>query len=297
MASRNSEYIQSPGAVLLTGGTGKVASRIAPLLKAAGIPAIIASRRGTAPEAYTSVEFDWMALWTWEPALTAHQLVDAVFIVAPGITDPGPTAAAFIELARSKGARRFVLLSSSQLEEGGPAMGQIHKYLRKSGDNNELEWAVLRPSWFQENFETEEVHRKAIIEEGKVYSATGEGKIPWVSASDIAGVGFHALTTPQAPNMEYLVLGPELLTYGQVANVFTEVLGREITYRGLTEEELAQRHISFGLPKEYAPVLATLDTIIKNGGENRMNDVVQIAIGKTPRKFRDYVEEKKAVWL
>ncbi len=56
--------------------------------------------------------------------------------------------------------------------------------------------------------------------EGKIYSATGDGKIPWISADDIAAVTFVALTSPQAPNTEYLVLGPELLSYGDVSRLF-----------------------------------------------------------------------------
>ena len=57
---------------------------------------------------------------------------------------------------------------------------------------------------------------RGIREESKIYSATGEGKIPWVSAEDVAAVAVRALTDRRAPNTEYLVLGPELLSYGEV---------------------------------------------------------------------------------
>lgn len=50
----------------------------------------------------------------------------------------------FIELAAKQGIRRFVLLGSSMVPEGGPFMGQVHKKLRELN----VEWAVLRPSWF-----------------------------------------------------------------------------------------------------------------------------------------------------
>ena len=57
-----------------------------------------------------------------------------------------------------------------------------------------------------------------------MYSATGDGKIPWVSADDIAAVAVRALTDEVAPNTEYLVLGPELLSYGDVRSVPTVML-------------------------------------------------------------------------
>lgn len=49
-----------------------------------------------------------------------------------------------------------------------------------------------------------------------MYSAAGEGKIPFVSADDIARVAFHALRDVGSSHKEYLILGPELLTYSQV---------------------------------------------------------------------------------
>ncbi|RYO98813.1 hypothetical protein DL764_006976 [Monosporascus ibericus] len=293
----------TPGAVLLTGGTGKVASRIAPLLQAAGIPAIIASRSGHAPPGpgYTGVRFDWHDRATWEPALPAstqkHGGLSAVFLVMPGMPDPGPAAAAFADLARARaGAKRFVLLSASSLEEGGPAMGQVHLLLRERGERGEIGWAAVRPTWMQENFVTQETHLKSIKEENKVYSATGVGKIPWVSAGDVAAVAFAALTAPEPPNRDFLVLGPELLSYGDVAGTLTEVLGREIAHGDLSEAELARRHQGFGMPAQYAAILAAMDTTIKNGSEDRLSDVVLQVTGRPPRRFRDLVEENKAVW-
>jgi festuclavine dehydrogenase len=139
------------GSVLLLGGTGKVARHITPILSSAGIATLVASRSGTAPDGHTGVRFDWHDKSTWDGTLAApgSPPVRAVFIVAPYVGDPGPLAAEFIDLARAKRVRRFVLLSASLVPDGGPAMGQIHKYLRELGDKGELEWAVLRPTWFQ----------------------------------------------------------------------------------------------------------------------------------------------------
>jgi hypothetical protein len=67
-----------------------------------------------------------------------------------------------------------------------------------------------------ENFSTFPAHVNAIRNESKIYSATGEGRIPWVSADDVAAVAARALTDPDPPNTEYQVLGPELLSYGDV---------------------------------------------------------------------------------
>lgn len=135
------------GAVLLTGGTGKVGSRIAPLLHAAGIPTLVASRSGSAPAGLTGVKFDWEDQATWSPTFASHS-VGAVLLVERGAPDQPQKMKALVDLARTKGARRFVLLSASSIEEDGLLMGKTHRYLHELGGAGEVEWAVLRPTWF-----------------------------------------------------------------------------------------------------------------------------------------------------
>lgn len=64
---------------------------------------------------------------------------------------------------------------------------------------------------------SESVHRPTIRDEGKLYSATGEGKIPWVSCDDIAAVAYRALVDAKSHDCEHLVVGSELLRYGDVS--------------------------------------------------------------------------------
>jgi uncharacterized protein YbjT (DUF2867 family) len=61
-----------------------------------------------------------------------------------------------------------------------------------------------------------EGHLMTIKGEGKIYSACGDAKIPFIASSDIAAVAFHALTDEKAHDKVYLVMGPEALTYDEV---------------------------------------------------------------------------------
>ena len=139
---------------------------------------------------------------------------------------------AFIDVAVEKGVRRFVLLSASVLDVGdGPMMGQVSKYLSSLG----VDWAVLRPTWFMgwsfslspkdiltnkstENF-SEMQHLHSIRDADNIVTATGEGKLPFVSADDIAAVAFRALTDEKSHNTDYLLLGPELVSYDDVSSL------------------------------------------------------------------------------
>lgn len=70
---------------------------------------------------------------------------------------------------------------------------------------------------------SESAHLPTIRNEGKLYSATGKGKIPWVSADDIAAVTYRALVDKQSHNCDQVVLGNELLSYGDVGCFSTTI--------------------------------------------------------------------------
>jgi festuclavine dehydrogenase len=73
----------------------------------------------------------------------------------------------------------------------------------------------LKPTWFMENF-SEQQHLPTIRDQDVIITATGEGRLPFVSAEDIAAVGFRALTDERSHDCDHLILGPELFSYDEV---------------------------------------------------------------------------------
>jgi hypothetical protein len=80
----------------------------------------------------------------------------------------------FVDFARERGAQRFVLQSASSIEEGGPAMGKVHSYLKKLGGQGAVEWAVLRPTWFQRTFSLSGI---VLLKEGGGIADCGNRKL------------------------------------------------------------------------------------------------------------------------
>jgi len=131
-------------AILLTGGTGKTSSRIAPLLVKQGFPVILASRSGTAPKGFSGCRFDWLDEKTFGNPFESESNITALYMVAPVAFDLLAAMKPFTEYAINKGVKRFVLLTSSTTPSGGPAHGKVHEYLVERG----VDYAVLRPTWF-----------------------------------------------------------------------------------------------------------------------------------------------------
>ncbi|KAL1742140.1 hypothetical protein HDZ31DRAFT_43884 [Schizophyllum fasciatum] len=282
------------GTILLTGGNGKTSSRVAQQLSDAGVPFLMTSRAPPAAPRFPTARFDWLDDATWDTPFEAAggAPVAAVYLVAPPVLDALTPMARFVERARARGVRRFVLLSASPLPRGAPGTGAVHEYLANAG----VEYCVLRPTWFMENF-SEQQHRKTICEEGRVYSATGDGKVPFVSCDDIAAVAVRALTDERSHDTDHLILGPELLTYDDVARILGDALGREITHVKLSQADMEKKFIEMGVPEDYAPILAGMDVAISKGSEERLSDAVERVTGRPPKSFRTFAQEIKGAWL
>jgi ergot alkaloid biosynthesis protein len=270
--------------VVVTGGTGKTGRRLVSRLGESGVACRVAAR-GMHPDD----PFDWTQPGTWARTLEG---VTAAYLVAPALQqDVAPIMIDFLELALKRGVSRFVLLSASLLPAGGPAMGQVHLWL----EQNAAQWAVLRPSWFMENF-SEGHHLRSIREEGRIYSATESGRVPFISAEDIAAVAQAALTCETSFNSDFVLTGGEPISYDEAARCIGGAIGRAVSHHRISADELAARHRSLGLPTLHAQTLAAMDTAIAAGMEDRVTDWVRLLTGRHPARFDDFVAATASKW-
>ncbi|MFE9643952.1 NAD(P)H-binding protein [Streptomyces sp. NPDC006365] len=270
---------------LVVGATGTTGSRVAARLAAGGRPVKAASRRAIPVDGACAVRFDWDDPASFEYALEG---VDRVYLVPPpGSPDPAAVMLPFLQQARTAGVHRAVLLSSSAIPAGGPAVGQVHQALPGLFD----QWAVLRPSWFMQNFTGNHTHARTIKAGGAIQTAAGDGRVGFVDADDIAAVAVRALTGTQAPNTDLIITGPQALSYGDIAAILTQVTGRTTTHRRLTYEQMRDR-LAADMPAEFAAMLAGMDHAIAEGAEDRTTDTVQRLTGRPPRSFRAFAERE-----
>jgi len=267
--------------VLVTGGTGKTGRRLVSQLGKSGAACRVAARGADAIEG--GYPFDWTQPTSWDRALDQ---VTAVYLVAPQVEgDSSSMMIEFVQMALRRGVGRFVLLSASLLLPGGPAMGQVHRWLKE----NTAQWTVLRPSWFMQNF-SEAHHLASIRGENKIYSAAAHGRVPFVSADDIAAAAKVALTSESPFNCDFILTGSQLLTYDQVAERISKVAGRTISHHRLSPEALAARYRSLGLGAIHALTLAAMDTAIADGAEDRVTGCVEHLTGRPSTTFDAFVQ-------
>ncbi|MFJ9850178.1 NAD(P)H-binding protein [Streptomyces sp. NPDC101150] len=276
------------GTTLVIGATGTTGSRTVAQLIAAGHRVKAAGRRATPLPGADPVRFDWYEPATFGDALTG---VDRVYLVPPvGDPDPAAVMLPFLQQARTAGVRRAVLLSSSAIPEGGPAVGTVHQALPGLFD----EWAVLRPSWFMQNFTGTHAHADSIREHGVILTAAGTGRVAFVDADDIAAVAVRALTDDRAPDSDLVLTGPEALSHDDIAAIVTQATGRPVAHRRLTHDDMRDR-LAAVMPLEFATMLAGMDRAIAGGAEDRTTDSVQRVTGRPPHGFRAVAERELSV--
>ncbi|MEV7590373.1 NAD(P)H-binding protein [Streptomyces sp. NPDC089922] len=267
---------------LVIGATGTTGSRTSARLVAEGHAVRAGSRRATPVPGAEPVAFDW-----YEPGTHAGALhgADRVYVVPPvGDPDPARVVLPFLRRARAQGVRRAVLLSASSVPEGGPAVGRVHRALPGIFD----EWAVLRPSWFMQNFTGDHLHADGIRRHGELLTAAGDGRVGFVDADDIAAVAARALTDLRAPCTDLVLTGPEALSHDEVAAVLAEATGRPVAHRRLSREALRERLAAL-MPPEFAGLLADMDLAIAAGAEDRVTDCVRRLTGRPPNGLRAVV--------
>lgn len=268
--------------VLVIGATGNTGAPVVAGLRGRGRRARAASRHPDPADA-DAVAFDWSDDATFAPALTD---VRAVYLVAPaGAADPAPSVRPFLHLAAARGVRRVVLLSSSAVKRGEPGLGEIHALVTDLF----AEPTVVRPSWFMQNFVGDHPLAESVRRTREIVTATGDGRLGFIDAADIAAVAVEALTVPAPVGEDLVLTGPESLSYSEAAAIISDILGRPVRHVDVTTAELARRLTAAGYTAEFSSMLAALDERIRIGEQDLVTTTVRDITGRTPTSLRHFL--------
>ncbi|MGH8792529.1 MAG: NAD(P)H-binding protein [Stackebrandtia sp.] len=270
--------------ILTIGGTGKVGRRLVPRLRLAGRRVRVASRSG-------QPRFDWHDRSTWTPALSG---VDTVYLAAAGDPDPVDD---FVKQAVAAGVRRLVAQSGRQIEQFGEGSDvfAVQHAVRNSG----VEWTVLQPNNFNQNFDTpgEDMFLKPLLD-GELALPIGETGEPFVDTEDIAEVAAAVLTEDGHAGHVYELSGPRDLSFGEAVEMISTASGRPMAYRDVPPEDFSAGLRSAGAPEALITFLDAMFAFMRAGKTSSPADGVQQVLGREPIAFETYVARAAAtgVW-
>lgn len=261
---------------LVLGATGKTGRRIAARLRLRGTPVRPASRSSRTP-------FDWADPGTWDAAL---QDAAAVYMVAP--SEPGP-AGQFVARAEAAGVRSLVLLSGRGADAWGDSpFGLDMRDAETAVRASELEWTILRPNNFAQNFDEELWH--APLVDGALALPAGEVPEPFIDIEDVADVATKVLAEPGAhAGRIYELSGPRGITFEEAVTLISRASGLPMSYHQISADEYAAALVDAGLGEDAAHHVAEMFVLMKSGVIAEPTDGVATVLGREARSFEDYV--------
>src|SRR5207245_9911999 len=168
----------------------------------------------------------------------------------------------------------------------GAAMGRRHFDVGKALQQSGVASTILRPHVFMQNFLD---IAPTIAREGRIRSASGDGKIPFIDARDIAAVAAAALTAPGHEGKKYVLTGPEALGYGDVARIIGKAVGRPVEYVAESLEEARERLVRAGAPPSMIESTLALAAYQRAGGPTaEVSKTVEEILGRPPRSFAKF---------
>lgn len=194
-----------------------------------------------------------------------------------------------IDAAIEVGVKHLIYTGSDIKDITNSATGDIadvhnrtSNYLKESGLtytllNNNL-YADVAPGFVGEK----------VLETG-VYFPGGEGKVPFATRSDMAEASAHVLITDGHDNKEYAIAGDVAYSFGDIAQLISEISGKEITYTSPSTDEYKQALTAAGVPEFYVGMLSDFAQAIKDTEFDTQNSDLEKLIGRKPTPLKDYL--------
>ncbi len=210
----------------------------------------------------------------------------------PSYPEPSRT---IVEAAKKAGVKQIVYLDGLAANLASPVA--TYKQAAQTEwliETNDLSYTFLRASFFIQNLG--QSMAAGIASQNAIYTSAGDGKISMIDTRDIAAVAARVLTENGHEGYTYELTGGEALSFGQVAEKLSKLLGRTITHYSLPEPQLYQALRSAGLPDEMVKGFIGMFHIWRYGQGERVSGNVEILTGKPPRVLDAYLGENAAVF-
>src|SRR5580692_7270349 len=234
-----------------------------------------------------------------DPAVVdqAFDGADAVFWLTPPDPRADSVEAAYVGFARpaaeaftKHGVRRVV--SVSALGRGTPWAAHAG-YVTASLAMDDLiagtgaaYRALTNPS-FMDNIASQSA---AIKNQGMFFSPIdGDRKLPSVATRDIAAAASRLLVDGSWSGVaEVPLLGPEDLSFSDMAAIISEVLGRQVRFQQITFDAYKDRFVGFGMSDAMAQGMTDMAWAKNQGLDNAVQRTPE---NSTPTSFRQWSEE------
>jgi len=281
--------------ILLTGATGKIGGETAKQLleKGARLRALVRDEAKAADLKAAGVEIVVGDIADADTVRRALSGVDKAFLLLPNGEQQEANEKLFTDLCVAAGVKHLVKMSSMEAVPTAKtpiprAHWSVEEYIRASG----LDWTMIKPNFFMQNLLAS---ARTIKEQGKFFLPMGNGTTGMADARDIGAVCAEVLTGTGHAGKSYEITGPEVLTFHQVAERFSAVLGKKVEYVPMPMDQFRERMTNI-LKPWHLNAVCELFREIEEVGLDHTTDTFRKLMGREPRSVRQFVEDHAALF-
>ncbi len=270
--------------ILVTGAGGTVGSEVLKALVARGAPVRAGYRTRTPPlpAGVEAVALDYDRPETIRPALKD---VETLFLLSNTVE----VEKKIVDEVKKSRVKRIVKLSVLGAAEEGFIFARWHRAVEKYIEASGLPWTFLRPNGFMQNVVT--YMSGTIRSQSAIYSSAGSGAVSHVDVRDLGAAGAAVLAESGHEGQAYDLTGPAALTYPQLADTLSRVLGRPIRYVPISPEQYRQGALAAGTPEAYADALVDLNRYYAEGKMSEVTPTLRLLSGRDPTPFEQYARD------
>ncbi len=282
--------------VLVTGATGNVGARLVRLLVERGVPvrAFVRDRDTAITCLGPAVDLVVGDFGDPDSLRAAMEGVEQVFLACPNHPMQLDWETAVIDAAAAAGVRRIVKLSAIDAQVGSPvafadAHGRIEEHLRKAG----LAHVLLRPTFSMANLLG---GADGVRQAGAIFLPGGGAKVAMIDPGDVARVAAVALTGDGHDGRCYQLTGPEAITFDDVAEQLSAVVGRPIGFVPVPDDAALAQLVGAGMPEWLATNMVRQFGLLRQGAQAESQDRVRVLTGREARSIGQWARDHAAAF-
>jgi uncharacterized protein YbjT (DUF2867 family) len=282
--------------ILVTGGTGLIGSEVVRRLSQAGAPARALVRDPHSGQNLPGITWVMGDLTQPETLPSAFAGCTKLFLLTGNSEDAYEMQRYALVAARQAGVAQVVKASAFGASPHSNSMiGRMHYRIETELQESGLAWTMLRPHHFMQNLLGQADN---IINDGVVYSSSGDGRIPFVDTRDIAAVAAVTLTQAGHSGRKYVITGAEALSYRQATDILGQAIGRPLRFIDEPFDEARARLTQAGQPGWLVDSLLAIAAYQRAGGPTEtITSVVADLTGRPPRTFAEFARDYAGAFL
>lgn len=187
-----------------------------------------------------------------------------------------PQHQAVIDAAKSAGVKLLVYTSILRADSSSLALASEHKATEENIRASGLPFVFLRNGWYFENH-TEQLG--PAVQHGAILGGAGEGRFASAARSDYAAA-VAVLASPGHENKVYELAGDSSFTLSALAAAVSQQAGKPVMYHDLPAQEYQKALMGFGLPADFAAILADADLGAARGELDSASGDLRTLIGR-----------------